>query len=348
MGYKHLTVGDLHLYDREMRTTKKMVENSTVILDELYKYLVENEDIILLNINGDIQHKTPNNINNRSEVAKWRELFRKIGILMAERFKKFKGYSITGVSDDVKKKLKSGEIYPIFTTKGNHDMDKEGIHTFYDDLLVEGLIVQATGLLVSTGTNRTYFSYRDYGIQERKLPKFKNKTDIIALEHNDILHAESLLWNVPNAKEKFITADEASMGADVTILHHIHEPTDPLYVGDKGDRVFWQVGSMGRTSYDDSHKRDIGYGALLEFGNVEDLYTVEFDLVPYKEYFSYKKIVRQQKVDEDYKDFSLKVEEHVIAATNYVEEIQSLEGIEEEVKEYAIEVMQKIESLGDE
>lgn len=341
--YKHLTVGDLHLYDREMRTTKKMVENSRVILDKLYEYLKENEDIILLNINGDIQHKTPSTLRGRGEVAYWRRMFRKIGELMLERFSKVGGYSLVGVSEDIKEKLKKGDIYPIFTTRGNHDNEKDTIHTFYDDLLVEGLIVNPRGLLVSVQGNRTYFSYRDYGIKKRELPKFKRKTEIIALEHNDVLHDESLLWNVPGAEKKFLSAEEVTAGVDVTILHHIHERVDPLYIG--GDnRVLWQVGSLGRTAYDDSHKRDVGYGALMEFGNVEDFYTVEFELIPYKEYFSHKKIMRSRMREKELQDFSLKVDEYEIEVIDYEKEINKLEEVDEEVKKYAIGIMKEIES----
>lgn len=347
MEYKHLTVGDLHLYDKEMRTTKKMVENSRVILDELYKYLKENEDIIFLNVNGDIQHKTPSNVYNRKEVAYWRKMFTKIGRLMQRRFKKFKGYNLVGVTDEVKDKFKKGDIYPIFTTKGNHDMDKEGIHTFYNDLEDEGLIIRVDGLLVALDNKRTFFSYRDYGVETREIPEFKTQTDVIALEHNDILHEESLLWNVPNADKKFKSAVEVTKGADVTILHHVHQRVDPIYVGRDKDRVLWQVGSLGRTAYDDVSKRDVGYGALMKFGNVTDFATVEMDLIPYREYFSYKKIERAKEREHDFKDFMLKVDDYEISKVSYEEDIDNFEGIEDEVKEYAKGVMKMVEDRGE-
>lgn len=348
MEFKHLTIGDLHLYDREMRTTKRMVENSRVILDELYKYLKENEDIILLNINGDIQHKTPTNVYNRKEVAHWRRMFTKIGQLMQQRFKKFKGYNLVGVTDKVRDKFKKGEIYPIFTTKGNHDYDKDSIHTFYDDLIDEGLIVRAEGLLVAVDKKRTFFSYRDYGVETREVPEFKTATDVIALEHNDVLHEESLLWQVPKAEEKFLKAEEVVEGTDVTILHHIHEKVDPIYIGNKKDKVLWQVGSIGRTAYQDESKRDVGYGALMKFGNTTEFATVEFDLIPYREYFSYKKIERKQAREHDFKDFMLKIDDYEISKVSYEEDIDNFEGVEDEVKRYAKGIMKMIEDRGEE
>src|SRR5699024_10382528 len=293
---KHLTVGDLHLYDREMRSTKKMIENSSVILEELYDFLIENEDVVLLNINGDIQHTTPINKYKRKEVAKWRNMFRKIGKLMKERFREnVKGFKLVGVDKETTKEFKVGNINPIFTTKGNHDIDNELGHTFYDELIEEGLIINVEGLLVNVEDKKTFFSYRDYGTMQRKLPKLGKGTDIIALEHNDILHDESILWNVPDAEEKFIKAEEAVKGTDVTILGHLHDKIDPLYIGEEGKApVLWQVGSMARTAFRDNEKRDVGYGAAMEFGDVENFITVEFDLIPYKEYFSYEKMMRNK------------------------------------------------------
>lgn len=338
----------MHLYDREMRTTKKMVENSRLILDRIYEKLVEDEDIILLNINGDIQHKTPTNVYNRKEVAYWRYMFNKIGRLMLKRFKKFGGYSLVGVSDEVKEKFKKGEIYPIFTTRGNHDNDRDSIHTFYDDLIGEGLIIRVDGLLVAVDKKRTYFSYRDYDTETRELPKFNNPTDVIALEHNDVLHDESLLWNVPNAEKKFLKAEDVVKGTDVTILHHIHESVDPLYIGKDKENVLWQVGSLGRTSYSDISKIDVGYGALMYFGDVENFATVEFDLIPYKEYFSFKKIMSQKTKENNYENFSLKVDEHVIEAVSFEDDINKMEDIEDEVKDYAIGIMKIVEARGEE
>lgn len=344
MGLKHLTVGCVHLYDREMRTTKKMVENSRVILDEIYNFLKENEDIVLFTINGDLQHKTPTNKFNRKEVFYWRNKIRQIGELMSTRFKKLKGYQVVGVSDEVKKGLKDGTINPIFTTKGNHDIDNELKYTFYDELLDEGLIVNAKGLLVKTDVGNTFFSFRNYGTENRKIPKFKKPTQVIGLEHNDILHEESSLWKVPNAKEKFLQAQDVVKDTDVVIMHHIHEKIDPLKITQKDgtESILWQVGAIGRTSFTDESKRDVGYGAVMEFGDIENFYPVEFDLIPYKEYFSYAKAVKQKQYDKEYKDFTLGVQDYEIQSTSYKDDILQLDGVEDSVKDYAIQVLDKI------
>lgn len=343
---KHLTIGDLHLYDREMRSTKKMIQNSSVILDELYNFLKEHEEIVFLNINGDIQHTTPVNKYKRKEVAYWRYMFRKIGHLMNTRFRDHvKGFKLVGADEETKKMFKEGEINPIFTTKGNHDMDNELDHTFYDELLEEGLIMNVDGLLLNVEGNKTFFSYRDYGIEKRKLPKLSKDTDIIALEHNDVLHDESVLWNVPKAEEKFTKAEEAVKGTDVTILGHIHDKVDPLYIGEEGSPpVLWQVGSVARTAFRDSDKRDVGYGAVMEFGDVETFLTAEFDLIPFKEYFSYQKMMRNKEYENAYKDFSLKMEEQERVAMDYKEDINSFEEVDQDVKEYAIKVMDTIKN----
>lgn len=336
----------MHLYDRELRSTKKMVENSRVILDRLYEYLVENEEIILLIINGDIQHKTPIDKHQRKEVAYWRKMFRKIGELMQERFKKFKGYSLVGVTDEVKKDFKDKKIYPIFTTRGNHDVDNELGHTFYDDLIEEGLIINAKGLVVKTDTEQTYFAFRDYDTKTRKVPKFKSKTNVIGIEHNNILHAESSLWKVPDAEDKFLKAEEVVKGTDVVIMHHVHDSVDPLYIDAKDDKehVLWQVGSMGRTSFTDEAKRDVGYGAEMKFNSVKDFKRVEFELIPYMEYFSYKKMASKKKYQNEFENFSLKMKDYTRVSTNYKDDINSFESVEDEVKQYAIAVMEKIEA----
>lgn len=343
---KHLTVGDLHLYDREMRSTKSMVDNSTVILEKLYEFIKDNEDIVILNINGDIQHKTPVNKFNRQEVAKWRYMFNKIGLLMRSRFKEhIKGYKLIGVSEEVQNDFKKGMIRPIFTTRGNHDIDTELRHTFFDDLLEEGLIVNSTGLLVQVEEKQTFFSYRDYGIKERKMPKLNKKIDVIALEHNDLLHDASIIWKVPNAEKKFKTVEEVADKTDVTILGHMHDKIDPFKVDtESGKSVIWQTGAMARTSFEESNKRDAGYGALMEFGNIEDFISVEFDLIPYKEYFSYKKMMRVNEHENEYKDFDLKMEEKERVSTNYEDDINSFEDVEDEVKEYAKKVIESIKN----
>jgi len=345
---RHLTVGDLHLYDREMRSTKGMVENSLITLVKLREFIEENEDVVLLNINGDIQHTTPVNKFNRREVAKWREEFRKIGMIMYDRFKEnIKGYKLVGASDEVKEKFKTGRVLPIFTTRGNHDIDTILGHTFYDELMEEGLIVNVKGLLVNVEGSKTFFTYRDYETDSRKIPKLPKGTDVIALEHNDVLHAESSLWNVPDAEEKYLDAKDVVKGTDVTILGHVHDKVDPLYIGKDGTLpVLWQVGSMARTGFTEEAKRDVGYGALMDFGDVETYMTVEFDLMPYKEYFSYKKMMRKNQYKEEYKDFNLKMEEKKRVSTDFRDDINSFEDVEKEVKEYAIGVMESIHNNG--
>src|SRR5699024_10174553 len=251
---KHLTVGDLHLYDREMRSTKKMIENSSVILEELYDFLIENEDVVLLNINGDIQHTTPINKYKRKEVAKWRNMFRKIGQLMKERFREnVKGFKLVGVDKETTKEFKVGNINPIFTTKGNHDIDNELGHKFYDELIEEGLIINVEGLLVNVEDKKTFFSYRDYATMQRTLRKLRRDTDIIAIEYKYILEDDSCCWYVNDVDDKFIKVEDAVKETDVTILEHLHDKIEPLYIGEEGKAtVLWQVGSMARTAFRDN------------------------------------------------------------------------------------------------
>lgn len=341
MEYKHLDIGCMHLYDKEMRSTQGMIKNSRIILDQIHQYLIDNEDIILLNINGDIQHKTPTS-KNREEVAYWRKKFREIGELMQQRFKKFKGYSLVGVDEQTKQDFKNGRINPIFVTRGNHDTEKGDIHTFFDDLVMEGLVIHAKGLLVQTETERTFFQYRDYDTKNRKIPTFKQKTNIIALEHNNILHEESSLWKVPNAEDKFLKAEDVVKGTDVVILHHIHESVDPLYITEKN--ILWQPGSVGRTSLTDDAKRDVGYGALMKFNSITEFKRVEFPLMPFLEYFSYKKMVKKKKYENEYENFDLKMGDYEVKATDYKEDINAFPDVEEEVKKYAIHIMELIEA----
>ena len=77
-----LFVGDLHLYDKEMVSTKGYVKSNEVMLDNLYQHILGNPHIKLVIFEGDIQHKTPIKIR---ETHKWRTWFRKLGQLMLER-----------------------------------------------------------------------------------------------------------------------------------------------------------------------------------------------------------------------------------------------------------------------
>ena len=79
-----LFVGDLHLHTRELRTTRKYVENNELMLNNLYNIVEEDENICMVVLLGDIQHKTPIGKNTLKETTMWEDKLIKLGKLLKE------------------------------------------------------------------------------------------------------------------------------------------------------------------------------------------------------------------------------------------------------------------------
>ncbi|KTF59763.1 MULTISPECIES: metallophosphoesterase [Bacillus amyloliquefaciens group] len=352
---KILMVGDLHLYTNEIRTTKKMVKNNEVMLKNLYKYLKENEDIDLVIFGGDLQHQTPKGDVLR-EVSLWRKWFRKIGKLMAPRRKRIKNFKIHGVSEKVKKGFDKGRIYPLISVRGNHDDDKVlkvtaenkddyiKQYTFFDELVDEDLILNPKGLTFTAGDDKFYIDIRNYGEADRSVPKGAKNRKVIAVFHDNVLQPESPLWMIKGkSKEGVYNAEDVMVNVDIGILNHIHERVDPLYIeASDGVKVLWQIGSMGRTSLKDENMRDVGYCGLIDTDNLDSFGTVEIDVIPAEEYFSFQKAFDAKKRKSDYEDFELKMNTVNRKFQDPREDIKALEDVDDRVKQVCVDTLTEI------
>ncbi|MBE7114676.1 hypothetical protein FT641_19895 [Bacillus paranthracis] len=346
---KILNVGDLHLNATEMRNTVRMKDNNKLMLKNLIKFIVEDEEIGLVIFEGDLQHKTPQDMQ---EVAEWRKLFRLLGRIMQKRMRG-KKFNFIGLDDKTKKKLESGKIYPVVACRGNHDNEitlknDEKQYTFFDELLSEGLIINPKGVAFKDNGQKFYIDIRNYGHADRELPK-KIREDkswfVMAVLHDNVLMPESPLWMLKSkGKEGVYDATKVLKGVNIGILGHIHENVDPIYIEmeDGSVSVLWQTGAMGRTSFKEENLRDYGYCGLIDTNNLEEFGLVEIDVIPAEEYFSFEKALAAKKSASDYKDFSLRMETVERKHEDPRDVIRALEDVDDDVKEFGVEVLNLI------
>ncbi|PER55572.1 hypothetical protein CN495_07405 [Bacillus thuringiensis] len=349
---KTLHVGDLHLREGEMRFTVKMQDNNEVMLKNLVKEVEEDEEIGLVVLGGDIQDKTPSDIK---EVAMWRKHFRKLGQIMQRRIN-LSAIMFLGLDAETMQGLKDGTVLPVVACRGNHDHEKvlrneETEYTFFDELLREGLIINPRGIAFKEGGKKHYIDIRNYGQADRALPKTvtDNREDwfVMAVFHDNVLMPESPLWLLKSkGKEGVYNAEEVMKDVDVGFLNHIHEKVDPIFIEkeDGTTGVLWQYGSMGRTSLKPENVRDVGYCALFDTNNPTEFGSVEIDVIPAQEYFSFEKAMRVKQREKDYKDFSLQMDTVERTSEDPCEVIQNLENVEDEVKAFCVEILQQVQA----
>lgn len=337
-----LVVGDLHLHTKEMRSTKRMVDNNVVMLEGLYDVLVEEPGIKLLEFIGDIGHAVPTGKNTLTETAKWTHWFRKIGELMKERYDATRIRVLeSGVVDGestIGDKIADGNLYPLFVVKGNHDIDNEGNFTYYDMLLAEGIMCNPDGLIIDETTQVNFYNY---GEADKVYEKEDGVEQVIGLYHDVIANEESPFWvGVHPAYE----STEILRGIDLGIVGHIHQKEDPIFVEtDEGTSVQWTFGSMGRTSFTQGQVRDVGYCALVDTEDLEKLGTVEVPLIPKDEYFNFRAEIEKRQKDKTYEDFSLGLGDDIKRTyEDPRDEIRNMDGMEDSVREVCIEIMDEI------
>lgn len=339
---KVLYVGDLHLYTKEIRSTKKLVDNNEVMLKGLYDFLVENEEIKLLVFMGDIQHRTPTGKNTLSETSKWKKWFRKIGSLMAERYPAKTVRILETLSEGQEKskdRISEGEAYPVFTLKGNHDMDNEVEYTFFDDIVSDGLLLNPDGLVID---KTTQINFHNYGDANKKYKKKKGVTQVIGLYHDIVATIESPFWvgDTPS-----YPADKVLDGVDLGIVGHIHSNSDPIYIDTEsgGKSVSWTFGSMGRTSFSEGHMRDVGFCALVDTDDITDLGLAQIDVIKSTEYFNMKQELKSRENKKEYKDFALKIEGgHKRTHVDPRDDIRGMDGLEDEVRDVCLNILQEV------
>lgn len=338
---KGLYVGDLHLNSKEIRSTKRMVDNNVVMLEGIYDFLVDNEDIKFVVFLGDIQHRTPAGKNTLAETAKWRNHFKRIGELMADRYP-FEDIKILEELEDGQEptveRIRSGQVYPLFTLKGNHDEDNEESYTFYDDAVSEGLLYNPRGIVVEGKTQINFFNY-GYADDVRK--KERGVEQVIGLYHDVIATEESPFWL---GKHKSYQVEEILNGVDLGIIGHIHTNSDPIYVDtESGESVAWTLGSMGRTSFSDGQIRDYGYCGLVDTDDLNELGTVEIEQIKSTEYFNMKAELKSREKKKEYADFAIKIDEGYMRQHNDPrEDIRTIEWLDDDVRPVCLEILDEV------
>lgn len=353
MDYKALMIGDLHLYNQEIRSTLKMVDNNEVMLKNLYQHIVEDETIVFVASMGDIQHKTPTGKNTLKETRIWERYLIKIGELLKQRIISY-GLHLDNViqvfTDDGEypfmEKMLNDKVYPFFTLKGNHDEDNDRIKnkenlvfTFYDSLIDDGIIFNPKTIITNFNNITVQFEFFNYGFADRAWTKHENVEQTVGLFHDTIDSGElesGLLHG------EYYKLENICEGLDLIIDGHIHTLYTPVKLNYHGqDVIFWIVGSMGRTSFVDAQIRDVGYCGQFVIGDLVNLSVVEIDLIPKEEYFDYRQMIIQRDTNRDYKNFSVQIEDVQIDRYDPRNDISNLD-IEDSVKNLCIKYLTEV------
>lgn len=374
-----LFVGDLHLHAKELSSTKKMVQNNIVMLEQIYNYLVQNEDVYLVIFLGDIQHLTPSGKNSNRETYRWDKLLIKIGDLMRERFIKNDikviDYQQTKQVEDVEyninqyglevpkildynESISNAEVLPLFTLRGNHDIDTERVNglgskddshlypfTYYDMCIAKGILLNPKQLIIN---EEILINFYNYGEATMVMPEYAD-LDIkvtVGVYHDTLITDDLPLFM---QESHAYTIDEAVKNEDIAIVGHIHNKCDvQICETETGHLVaVIIVGSMGRTSTNESQIRDIGHMFELNLEDIEKYKEVSVDLIPANEYFNLREALKKKQVRKEKLNFSLSMptENESNEVTYQVDAetlINRLSGVDQNVKEKCIELIQKV------
>lgn len=357
---KILNVGDLHLWDRELSTTRGFVENSDLMLDAIIAYVEADPEIRIVNFEGDIQHSTPATKSTLLRTATWKRKLEKLGNIMLERQPTMHIIQRAGV--DPEKLYK--QPLPLFTAEGNHDVSKTlrrvgadnkriaiEDYTFFDDLLYSGVMQNPRGYLFRDLGKDYYIQFNNYGEATAPIPDaIANKENIIAIKilHDTVRFEDSPSW-LNYLEDDVYEADDVLQDCRLAICGHIHEPLPPkMFVNTKGKNVvFVQTGAMARTSAVDKNIRDFGYCTLLDLKDGIDIVEVQLPIMPSDEYFDWSQIIineNKKQALKERKGFSLSFSEFQMSAYDPRQDIANME-IETDVKDNCIEVLDKIQGM---
>lgn len=301
---KILFVGDLHLRERELSTTKGLVKNSIMILEGIKKVLEEDEDIKLVIFEGDIQHDTPKTQRTLRETTIWKKLLGDIGSIISLRIPKL---VIVPRFDSNGSQVKQvPNALPLFTAKGNHDIEKtlrsvntEYNYTFFDDIIYTGTLQNPRGIIFKDLGQVYYIQLNNYGeitqpIVDEVISLDPNIKTIKVL-HDTVKVASSPSWFNLLGEDSYYVGEKVLGDCDVAVCGHIHEPLSPIDVkgdGTLGTKVtkYIQTGSMARTSFTDESMRDYGFCTILDTSNDLEVSELRIPLMPTVEYFNWKQI----------------------------------------------------------
>lgn len=347
-------VGDLHLHDKELTTTKGMRENNILMLKRLYDYLEENEDIKICIFEGDIQHKTPVSKTALYETSRWKFWLRKIGNLMSGRVPKLVTFNREDFDSDRAHPMPA----KLFSLKGNHDIAKElrsmnqNIdYTFFDDLIFEGILQNPKGIAFKDSGKLYYIQFNNYEEANAPLPQDILKNDmftVIKLFHDTIDVPEQGDWvRIDKTSKGVYKGSEVLDNCSLGISGHIHEPLEPSLIETvSGNKVpFVQTGSMGRTSASDVHMRDVGYCTVLDTTDGLNVIQVQIPLIPVDDYYDWSKIMlnNQQKDSlKNSKNFNISLGDYERKFYDPKDDIKEMD-IPADVKQNCLDVLDSLE-----
>lgn len=338
-----LNSGDLHLYDREIGATVGYKDESTRNLITLRDTFRESNCLMHF-LGGDIQHGMPTNLRLMSV---WRSILTEMREDVRERLIE------SGIADQIKvydhedKEVDFlNDVSCLFSVKGNHDYnrreDRETSFTFFDDLVKSGIIYVPKKVIIKD-TQINFYSSEEC---RKPIPKDDGIEAVIGIYHDPILQngrlADRYMGN------KMISPDEHKFfnGVDIAVLNDIHTPIEPYEVvtvdeNNVGTRTLVIThGSIGRTSFSDSHKRDVAYLTEIEIADGGELsYSLkEMPLLPYLELFDYERVVKVKRRENIFGEFSLEIDKIDKVKGDPRDEIVAMD-IDLEVKKSCLELL---------
>lgn len=349
---KFLIVGDLHLRERELSTTKGLVESSSQMLDGIIKVLEDDPEIKMVFFLGDIQHDTPRSKRTLRETTIWKSKLSRIGGIVSERTPK----TIIVPRENEEEDLLNKKL-PLFSLVGNHDIENKmksayvGYnYTFFDDLIYTGILQNPRGVLYKDGGTVYYVQLNNYGEAETpildSIKELDENIKYIKLLHDTVVTPDSPSWMSLLGEDEYYLAEDILGDCDLAVCGHIHEPLPPITVQGNGElgtkeAIYIQTGSMGRTSMTDAHMRDYGFCTVVDTS--EGIHTTELriPLMSVENYYNWKQIRLNQNKKEAIKSgnmFKLDFGSVELTSNDPREDIRELE-IEEDVKENCIQAI---------
>lgn len=340
---KFLCSGDIHLYDREIGVTVNYPQDATKSLKKLHdRYLYSTNDFSILG--GDIQHALPTNLEYMSE---WREILTAMRDISYARLKESGLLEVMHVYDaeDNLLDLKNGETSCLFSLKGNHDYNRrttrEKSFTFFDDLVKSKIISTPKRIVI----NNTEIHLYHNGLWDKPYELLEGTQAVVGIYHDAILKDGVIL---DNSLGKMINPVKAGIFAniDLAIINDIHLPIKPYTVETPRhgkENMQTEVvthGSIGRTSYNSSHKRDNAYLTQVTLTQTDEITyeLLELPLTPYKDLFDYEKVVIVKHRENMFEDLHLEIEKLQVVRHDPREEIKQMD-ISEDIKETCIDLI---------
>lgn len=318
-------ISDLHLSDRELSTTTKLVDNSLLILDRIIDVLEQNTNIHSVIFLGDIQHRTP---SNRRTVVKWVQRFNRIREILEPR-RPTSAYTIK----DFESRVQTTDYHPLITIKGNHDIDKQGRYTLFDELIDLEVIAQYDCFVY----DNTCYYLHDYDDTTYNYDDTMTGIDHhVLVTHNTFIFPGADHWILNNESHQ----DPDDVPHDLVVIGHLHSNYG-LFESDT--TALWVPGCLARTSQvrDVSQQRDFGTSGIIA-NDTKQLFLLETPLISYREMFKTEETQRRQNRERALEDFSLNLDVTSVTYDTYETTIQNANS-PQEVKDKAIGILNALE-----